>query len=667
MGRTVSEPTLFDEVEPLPMSPSMPAKKSRLEVEPEPEKKSKLKIVKGPKKGADADDDGSGEEPGKKEPAAEPAGKKRRAKKTGAKDTSAKKGEAEDGPSGEPAEEKAARGKKSGGGDGGKGGKLKVSAEDLALRQREISVSEFFTKNRHLLGFDSPLKALLTAVKEAVDNSLDACEEAGVLPEIVVEISPTGEDRFKVAVEDNGPGIVKDQIPKVFGKLLYGSKFHKLSQTRGQQGIGISAACMYGQLTTGKAVRIVSRTGKKKPAYEILMSMDTARNKADLHDEKALDTWTREHGTRVEIEMEARYQKGLRSVDMYLKQTAIANPHLTLVYVDPGGEKIEYARSTKTLPPAVEEIKPHPHGVELGILIAMLKDTKCRSLSGFLQEEFVRVGDKAAEEICKAAKLSEKAYPTRIAREEAAALHDAIQKTKISAPPTTCISPIGEELVLSGLKKEIEADFYTAVTRPAAVYRGNPFQIEVGIAYGKPGGVGLEVTEEGRIRKKKKDAEQSEELVADADEPIRILRYANRVPLLYQQAACAVTKAVIGTDWRRYGLTQPKGALPIGPCAVMVHIASVWVPFTSESKEAIANYPEIQKELRLALMEAGRQLGAYIKKGQRLRKEFDKRSYIEKYIPHIGIALQEILDLSVPERDGTVKTLEDVLHKSRKF
>jgi DNA topoisomerase-6 subunit B len=536
----------------------------------------------------------------------------------------------------------------------------------MASRQREISVAEFFTKNRHLLGFDSPLKALLTAVKEAVDNSLDACEEAGILPELTVEISPIAEDRFRVAIEDNGPGIVKEQISKVFGKLLYGSKFHKLSQTRGQQGIGISAAVMYGQLTTGKPARIVSRTGKKAKAHEFFLSVDTARNKPDVHDEREIE-WELEHGTRVEIEMEARYQKGLRSVDMYLKQTAIANPHLTLVYVDPGGEKLVYERSTKALPPPVEEIKPHPHGVELGILIAMLKETTCRSLAGFLQEEFVRVGDKAAEEICATAKLSEKAYPTRIAREEAAALHDAIQKTKISAPPTTCISPIGEELVLSGLKKEIEADFYAAITRPAAVYRGNPFQIEVGIAYGKPGGVGLELTEEGRITKKKKDTESAEDLVADADEPIRILRYANRVPLLYQQAACAVTKAVIQTDWRRYGLQQPKGALPIGPCAVMVHIASVWVPFTSESKEAIANYPEIQKELRLALMEAGRQLGAYIRKGQRLRKEFDKRSYIEKYIPHIGIALQEILDLSVPDRDGTVKTLEDVLHKSRKF
>jgi DNA topoisomerase-6 subunit B len=540
------------------------------------------------------------------------------------------------------------------------------TAQDLAQRQREISVSEFFTKNRHLLGFDSPLKALLTTCKEAVDNSLDACEEAGILPELVVEITPTGEDRFRIAVEDNGPGIVKEQIPKVFGKLLYGSKFHKLSQTRGQQGIGISAAVMYSQLTTGKPAKVISRTGKRYPAVELELAIDTARNRADAHNERPLPDWHREHGTRIELEMEARYQKGLRSVDMYLKQTAIANPHLTLHYVDPGGVKVTYERSTKVLPPEAVEIKPHPHGVELGRLIAMLKETTARSVSGFLQEEFVRVGGKVAEEICKTAKVSEKAYPSRIAREEAAALHAAIQKTKISSPPTNCISPIGEELVLSGLKKEIEADFYCAISRPPAVYRGNPFVIEVGIAYGKPGGVGLEVTDEGRIQKRKAVV-ASEELVGNADEPIRVLRFANRVPLLHQQSACAVTKAVIQTNWRSYGLQQPKGALPIGPAAVLVHIASVWVPFTSESKEAIAGYDEIMKEIKLGLQECGRKMGTYIRKGQRLRSEFDKRSYIEKYIPHIGIALQEILDLTDKERDGTVGTLDDVLQKSRKF
>jgi len=541
----------------------------------------------------------------------------------------------------------------------------RASADEMGARQREISVAEFFTKNRHLLGFDSPLKALLTAVKEAVDNSLDACEEAGIVPELLVEITPIAEDRFRVAIEDNGPGIVQEQISRVFGKLLYGSKFHKLSQTRGQQGIGISAAVMYGQLTTGKPARIVSRTGRKAKAHEFLLSVDTARNKPDVHDEREIE-WEPAHGTRVEIEMEARYQKGLRSVDMYLKLTAIANPHVTIRYTDPGGEKVVYERGTKALPRETIEIMPHPHGVELGRLIQMAKETKSRTLSGFLQEEFSRVGPKVALEICKGAKVSEKAHPARIAREEAAALHASIQQAKIMAPSTDCISPIGEDLIQSGLKKELEADFYCAVTRPPAVYRGNPFQIEVGIAYGKPGGVGLEMTEQGRIQKSAKVV-ATEELVGNADEPIRVLRFANRVPLLHQQSACAVTKAVINTNWKAYGLQHPRGALPLGPMAVMVHIASVWVPFTSESKEAIANYEEIQKEIRLGLQEAGRRLGTYIRKGKRLRAEFDKRSYIEKYIPHIGIALQEILDLTDPDRDSTVHTLDDVLQKSRKF
>ncbi|QDU68306.1 DNA topoisomerase VI subunit B [Engelhardtia mirabilis] len=548
------------------------------------------------------------------------------------------------------------------------------SAEDMAATQREISVSEFFTKNRHLLGFDSPLKALLTTVKEAVDNSMDACEEAGILPEISVEISAAEEEnRFRVCVEDNGPGIVREQVGKIFGKLLYGSKFHKLSQTRGQQGIGIAAAGMYGQLTTGKSVRVVSRPGKRAKATEFLLSIDTAKNKPEIHHEATVE-WEHGHGTRVEIEMEAKYQKGLRSVDMYLKQTAIANPHLTLHFTDPGGEQVTYERNTKEMPPETVEIKPHPHGVELGRLIAMLKSTQSRSLSAFLQDEFSRVGAKVAKDIvtkAAAAKtgqtLTVKSYPSRIAREEATALHKAINETKISNPSTDCIAPIGEDLVLAGLKKEIEADFYAASTRPPAVYRGNPFQIEVGIAYGKPGGVGLEVTDEGRIRKKATSRDVVEDLVAGADEPIRVLRFANRVPLLHQQSACAVTKGVILTNWKSYGLTQPRGALPIGPMAVLIHIASVWVPFTSESKEAIASYPEILKEIRLALQDCGRKLGTYIRKGKRLKREFDKRNYIEKYIPHIGIALQEILDLTNVERDGTVETLEDVLHKSRKF
>lgn len=532
---------------------------------------------------------------------------------------------------------------------------------------RDISVAEFFEKNRHMLGFDSPAKALLMAVKEAVDNSLDACEDGDILPEIQVQISQVTPKTFLMSVEDNGPGITDTQIGKIFGQLLYGSKFHKLSQSRGQQGIGISAAGMYGKLTTGKPVRVRSKI-KRRKAVEVLLSLDTARNRPEEHSKEEVDWEGKVHGTRVEIEMEATYKKGLRSVDMYLKQTAIANPHLTLTWIDPADEKIVYEAHTKEKPKATVEIKPHPHGVELGRLISLLKDTSSRSLSGFLQEEFCRVGPTVAKKIVAAAGkgLTLKSYPSRIARDEAAALYDAINDTKISSPPTECIAPIGEKLLLLGLRKEIEADFYATATRPAAVYRGNPFQIEVGLAYGKPG-QGFEEIDDGRIKKKSRSEKVVANLVADADEPARLIRFANRVPLLYQQAGCAITKGVIQTNWRSYGLSQPKNALPVAPMAIIIHIASVWVPFTSESKEAVASYAEILKEVRLALQECGRKLGIHIRKGKRLQREFQKREYIETYIPHIGIALQEILGLTNQEKDSTVTSLEETLHRSRKF
>ena len=202
----------------------------------------------------------------------------------------------------------------------------RVTAETLSRKQREISVSEFFAKNRHLLGFDSRRKALLTTVKEAVDNSLDACEESGVLPEIWVTLEATGEDfRYAVTVRDNGPGIVPKQIPNIFGKLLYGSKFHSMKQSRGQQGIGISAAAMYGQLTTGKPMDVVSRTGPRKKAVSLQVMLDTNTNKPKTLKEKTVD-WDLKHGTEIRIELEAEYLKGKRSVDEFIYQVAVANP-----------------------------------------------------------------------------------------------------------------------------------------------------------------------------------------------------------------------------------------------------------------------------------------------------------------------------------------------------
>lgn len=560
------------------------------------------------------------------------------------------------------------------------------TAESMASRQRDISVSEFFLKNRHLLGFDSPRRALLTAVKEAVDNSMDACEEANVVPEIAVELEQIAETRFRVSVTDNGPGIVKAQIPKIFAKLLYGSKFHRLRMSRGQQGIGISAAGMYGQLTTGSATRILSKVKNSKVAHRLSVQIDTKSNKpVILGDEEAdwkpvfqpVDTEGKpagepveySHGTSVSIDMEAQYQRGKQSVDEFVKQCAIVNPHLTLHYIlklltkpDPraaksdaaatdsqvpperDGARVTYQRALKLMPKIPNEIMPHPHGVELGMLMQMLKDSPARTLRSALSSDFSRVSDQTASQICERAGLNPKANPTRVAHQEAEALFKAIQETKLMRPPTDCLSPIGEDQIIAGLQKEIKADFYTAVTRDPEVYRGNPFQIEIGMAYVRP--------------------EETKGQEMGQEEPVRVLRFANRVPLLYQPGACAITKAVIGVNWKSYGLNQPKGALPLGPLAIMVHMASVWVPFTSESKDAVASYEEILAEMTLALQECGRRLSIFLNKRRHDLEAARKRSYIELYIPHLALGLKDILHLKEKEEDAIVRDLKKMLEKT---
>jgi DNA topoisomerase VI subunit B len=552
--------------------------------------------------------------------------------------------------------------------------RITMSAAEMGARQREISVSEFFTKNRHLLGFDSPRKALLTCVKEAVDNALDACEEAGILPEVIVKLTivanggatpaPSQATRFSITVIDNGPGIVRQQIPPIFAKLLYGSKFHRLRMSRGQQGIGISAAGMYAQLTTGKPVQITSRTGPRAPAHYFEVQIDTKKNEPRIFENKKID-WENDRGTQVTLEIDGRYQKGRASVDEYLEQTAIANPHVKLVYHPPDGEIKQYPRTLEELPPQPREIKPHPYGIEFGMMLKMLHDTKSHSLSGFLSSEFSRVSGSLAQEICKTARLSPDTRPRNLHGAAAETLYKAIQATKIMAPPSNCISPIGERAILHGLYKQIKGEFYTAVTRPPAVYRGNPFVIEAGLAFGKAPEQAVAKIQQPAVPLAEGETHD------DDDELARVIRYANRVPLLYQQSACATFKAALDTTWRNYGVAQSRGALPAGPMVIFVHMASVWVPFTSESKEAIADYDEIRKEIKLALQECGRRLGVFLRRRERAKGEFRRRNIFELYIEEVVDAcnrlkggklakekLKEQLQKIASKRTGGAKTDE---------
>ena len=502
---------------------------------------------------------------------------------------------------------------------------------------RAISVAEFFEKNRHLLGFDNPIRALLTSVKEAVDNSLDACEGAEVLPEIFVQIQELGVTRYKVIVEDNGPGLPKDQIAPAFGKLLYGSKFVTFGgkQSRGQQGIGISAAALYCQLTTGKPVRIISKT-KKGDAQVIELKINVKTNEPEIITHTTID-WTKEQGTRVELEMEAKYTEKKASVLEYMKETAIVNPHATFVYIDPQGQKVEFARVTKELPKKPEAIKPHPYGVELGILERMLKETASRTLKSFLTTEFDKVGSGTADEILKNAGLDPKISPRFVTIEQTDKLVKAMHGTKIMAPSTVGLVPIGADVFKKSLESEYDLEFAYAVTRPPSVYRGNPFVIEAAIGYG------------GELPK---------------DSSVKLVRFANRVPLLYKQGDCALTKATLSVDWKNYGLNQSGSNMPGGPAIILIHVASVWAPFTSESKEAVANYDEIIKEAKLALQECGRQLQLFV--GKKFKREVaaKKKEMFENYSVELAVALADLTGKKKDEIEKDLLKIADEMLKT---
>ncbi|MFB6172213.1 MAG: DNA topoisomerase VI subunit B [Haloarculaceae archaeon] len=707
-------------------------------------------------------------------------------------------------------------------------------AEELAASQREISIAEFFEKNKHMLGFDSGARGLVTAVKEAVDNALDAAEEAGILPDIYVEIEETG-GYYRVVVEDNGPGLTRESLPKVFGKLLYGSRFHAREQSRGQQGIGISAAVLHAQLTSGKPARITSKTKGESEARYFELIVDTDENEPKISVDETV-TWEPPHGTRIELEMEAN-MRARQQLHDYVKHTAVVNPHARIELREPKAH-FKFERATDQLPAETEEIRPHPHGVELGTLIKMLDATDSYSVSGFLQSEFTRVGQKTADSVVAnfrdrhfgremawrppqvheeadvgaaieaaisnksaaateafadyvvdgvayvyedeekgltrrptddedaadldgvgaydriahhelerivtvvagviedefdtrfgatvrenaveaawdavtaertpdlyrlvdeattsqkddavvqrlaervAAKFGEdprdrvtrvrlREYVERAAdmtverddatvgetarenvtdaiwaaarrvpddaplvrevaddRDTASELLEAMRETNILAPPTDCLAPITEDLVQAGLEKEYDADFFAAATRDAEVHGGDPFIVEAGIAYG------------GDL---------------PADGPVDVLRFANRVPLVYQRGACATTDVVKTINWRNYGLDQPGGSgLPNGPAVLMVHVASTNVPFTSESKDAVANVPAIEDEIELALREAARELKSYLNKRRSLQKRRKKQNVLATILPEMAEKLADVTGREPLQIDDSV-------------
>ena len=516
-------------------------------------------------------------------------------------------------------------------------------ADKMAKNQKQIAISEFFEKNKHFLGFDSLQRSIITAVKEAVDNSLDACEEARILPTLKVKISKidSKKDILELQTEDNGPGIPQKSIEKVFGQLLFGSRFHAIRQSRGQQGIGITGVVMYSQLTTGKPTHVLSKIASEDTAVSVNIGLDTRKNKAVKSEQTRIiweneDLSKKEHGVRVTTRMKAKFQRGRQSVFQYLRMTSIVNPHADITFTDPDGETFHWPRVTERLPSKVDAIKPHPHGIELGQLQRMCRESSDSRMTVFLRQNFSGVSMRAAKELCEAAELDVATKPKSMKPDNVRALLEAFQgerevngkAIKLLSPPTNCLSPIEEMLIKKGLSKTIDSKFVSTMTRAPTVSHGNPFQVEVGLIFG-----------EGMV----------------ADKHVEVLRFANRVPLMYQQGGCLLTKAIESVDWRQYGLEQAGGkGVPKGPAAILVHLASTNVQFTSEAKEALSDNEVVFEETRKAMLEMGRGLRKHLEKKKKMAKTREKFELINDILPAIAAKSAAILERPVPDLAGSI-------------
>ncbi len=507
-----------------------------------------------------------------------------------------------------------------------------ISAEELFKEFREVNVSQFFAKNKQYLGYVGKVKSLTTVVHELITNSLDACEEAGILPDIKVKVEQMGEkddEHYKVTVEDNGPGIPEANVEKVFGQLLAGTKFHRNIQLRGQQGIGASGAVLFSQMTTGKPTYVKSGTGKGK-IVEIHVMLDTKAGNPKILDKKIQSGEWR--GTLVSAEFKGvQHTKGQKGAFEYARWTAAANPHAKIKYRDPEGE-IVFERVIREIPPRPIETKPHPSGVGTHDLLELAHHSTAHKVSSFLVNELTRVSADKVAEIQKLVNFDLGISPKKIEWAQAEQLVSAFKKIKWMAPPAMGLIPIGEKTIEKALKNLLQPEFVMARTREPRVYKGGiPFLVEVAIAYG--GNAGRE-TPEGR--------------------KVELMRFANRAPLLFDAGACVTTEAMNSIEWKRYHVQD----LENEPITIFINLISTHVPYISAGKQSIAEEDEIFEEIRFALMQILRDLQIFLGGKRRAAEREEKKRIFEKYIPETAKALSK---LTGEKEETLIKKLEKLV------
>lgn len=505
------------------------------------------------------------------------------------------------------------------------------------------STAEYFSKNLQQVGFSSLTKAVLTTLKEAVDNALDACEEHGILPDLKIVVERLGagtmknSERIRVRVEDNGPGIEADDLPKVFGEYLASSKFGRGRCTRGQQGIGISAATTWAQLTCAMGARVISKTKAQRKAVSAIIEVDIKNNRGNMKQRETID-WDRPHGTLVEFTFDGRIQvNGEAGILNYLLGTSLVNPHLSMEYklVDQDPQTIE--RVSSTIPAIPEAIEPHPHTMKLGEFMAHSHLYGKIKVDAWLKRAFSRVGDSVLEDMVKSGQgvnrtllgksldqANEKDFLT---------LFTTLQNMALKAPPTSSVLSIGEDALSKSIKRLGKVDFFSVVSRSPTICDFKPVQIEVAIA-------------------------RLEERIPEGDAPAQVLRFANRVPLQFDKSACAIVQAITSVNWRSYGLAQPKESLPLGPYIMAVSVVSPFIKFKNASKETIDASDELVEEIRRALMQAGQKLSRYIKAESKAAELEEKTRYIEQFGP---ILVEGLVRITKAKDDSKKRATEGLM------
>jgi len=494
--------------------------------------------------------------------------------------------------------------------------KARPTAEEIFAEFKEHSVAEFFRKNRQMLGFSGKIRSLTTIIHEYITNSLDACEEGGVLPDITVRLELLPDEHIIVHVEDNGPGIPKDHIGKALGMMLSGTKFHRYMQQRGQQGIGASGCTMFAQMTTGKPIHVKSGTGNGT-VYECDLSVDVKTNSPNVLNPTEYPGDFK--GVSITAEFsEVKYDKSEHSVLEYLKRTAMANPHAQITFIGPDGEKVVFPRAVHEVPERPKEVQPHPLGITTNDLMDWASHAEQRKLSSFLMQTFTRMSSSKVDELRSLLpQINFDKKPMELKWAEAEAITKAFQHIKWIAPATDSVRPIGQAQIEKALNNVLAPEFLSVRERKPSVYRGGvPFVVETAIAYGGKA---------GRPN-------------ASGTVGLDILRFANRAPLLFDGGGCAITEAVKSIDWNRYDVKDLENT----PISVFVNIASVFVPYTGAGKQAVSSEEEIISEIRFGIMEVARDLQRYLSGKIRESDREAKRKAILRYVKQLSRDLPEL-------------------------